>query len=116
MASLLLTTCSVCRAVAREIDVEVRNDSSADITNVQVYFGEYRALPGADCFVGKGFSKTVIGYSHASVNGAEVEWSFEGKNYRKKVALKQVLPRKGRGTLIFAIRSDTVSAKFEPKK
>lgn len=114
---IALTSCSVVGGMRqKEVHVVVTNNSSKDINDVQVHFGKHIVMPAPHSVIARGTSSTVLDYPHASDGIAVVEWTFERENYRKDVDLKNILPRRGKGKLVFVVQDDKVTASFQQKK
>lgn len=112
-----LTSCSGIRGMRqKEVHVVVTNNSSKDMTDVQIHFGKHVVMPGPHCLVAKGSNATVLDYPHATDGIAVVEWTFERENYRKDVDLKNILPRRGKGKLVFVVQGNQVTASFQQQK
>jgi len=98
-----------------KIDVELKNSSSNDVEDGEIYFGKHFVF-GPHCFVGKSYSKTYLGYPYADGSSAEVEWTTKGIKHEKTVDLEKVLPEKKSGQLTFTIFDDRVEVSFKPEK
>lgn len=94
-------------------DVEIENQSSKDIDQARVRFGEYECSGG---FVGKTFSKTHMNYPHPITEEAEVHWVVDGKPKQEKLDLRSIVPKGKPGTLIFTIHDERVTARFTERK
>jgi hypothetical protein len=110
-----LLGCSVYRSVAgTKIDIELKNSSSNDAEEGEIYFGKYFVF-GPHCFVGKSYSKTYIDYPDVNGSSAEVEWTSKGTKHDKTVDFRKVMPEKKSGQLTFTIFDDRVEVSFKPE-
>ncbi len=117
ISGLLLVMLAACgtsgvAAGRPEVDVEIVNQSSRDLKNALVRFGEFECRWGS---VGKALSAGYGFYPHPITQKAELHWDENGKHRTQKLDLSSVFKRGKSGRLTFTVSDDRVDVKFTEK-
>jgi hypothetical protein len=109
MSVLLCIGCATL-AVRPDVDVEVVNSSSRDLSNAEVHFGEHICGWGS---VIRGASKGYGFYPHPITADAVLRWWEEGRGQRSEnLDLRTVYSRGAAGRLTFTISDSGVKASY----
>ena len=104
-----LTACSISSLERARVNIEFKNQSANDMSNVIVRFGKY------ECSVGVLMRASTAGYgdfTHPITDEAEVHWDANGIHKVEKVSLLKVFEKRKSGTLEFVVTDKGVSVRF----
>lgn len=114
LSLLLLASCSQSRLalVKPDIDVEIVNVSSHDLSNAKVHFGENVCGWG---WVGKAATKGFGFYPHPITAQAELHWDEAGRHRVEKLDLGKIYPPGRSGRLTFTVKDGGVAVSFQER-
>lgn len=113
LALLLSCACHGSLLLGRpEVEVEVRNQSTAELRNVRVVFGDHVCAWG---HVGPTFTKSYLAYPHPITADAVFEWEEQGRRRSERLDLRNVQVPHQAGRLTFTVSSSGVSVAFKPR-
>lgn len=95
-----------------EVDVEIVNLSSRNLTNALARFGAHTCEWGN---VGKTFTAGFGFYPHPITTKTELNWDEEGKSRAERLDLSKVYPAGKSGRLTFTVYDDRVDVSFREK-
>jgi len=111
---LLLAACggSGLSIVKPDVDVDMINQSSEDLSNASAKFGDNICKWGA---VGRTFTAGFMSYPHPITHDVELSWDHAEIHKVEKMDLRKIYPRGKSGRLIFTVYDDRVEVVFHER-